>query len=419
MSMPAISRSSLKQLGVSLLCGASLFALACGGHGGSASKDDLALVPQETQMVFGINVTRMRGTAMWKKAIDVYTSAATEQQKKDYADFSGSCVDPASSDGIESIFVAMPDQTSPSKDGAAIIRLKAAVDDARLNKCGTFLATRNNEKLVVTEYNGKKIYNSGSDASDNGGLTMLDGKTLVLGSGPWLKKMIDITAGKEVASATKNATLSALVKRAKTSDAIWGVGVVPQGARDNMKGDSRMAPLASLQAVLGAVDFAKGLSFEVNMDTGSEADAKAINDQATQQLTQTKKSPQVMMLGVATMLEPIKTEAKGMTFRVSADYTQPQVDEMVARVTGLMKSFGAALGGGGMGGGMGGPPPSMGGGMGGPPPGMGGPPPGMGAASDADATASADMSAAAHGQLRRNPAPGSLSPGKLSPPSAK
>jgi hypothetical protein len=399
MSMPAISRSSLKQLGVSVVCGASLFALACGGHGGSASKDDLALVPQETQMVFGINVARVRGTAMWKKAIDVYTSAANEQQKKAYADFSGSCVDPASSDGIESIFVAMPDQSSPSKDGAAVIRLKAAVDDARLNKCGTFLATRNNEKLVVTEYNGKKIYNSGSDASDNGGLTMLDGKTLVLGSGPWLKKMIDITAGKEVASATKNATLSALVKRAKTSDAIWGVGVVPQGARDSMKGDARMAPLASLQAVLGSVDFAKGLSFDVNMDTGSEADAKAINDQATQQLTQTKKSPQVMMLGVATMLEPIKTEAKGMTFRVSADYTQPQVDEMVARVTGLMKSFGAALGGGGMG-----APPS---GMGGPPPGMGAPPAG----------APGDLTSpfGAH-----NPAPApSLSPGKLAPPSSK
>ena len=76
------------------------------------------------------------------------------------------------------------------------------------------------------------------------------------------------------------------------------------------------------------------------------------------------------MLGLASLFEGLKNEAKGPTFHVSMKYNQQQVDEMVARIQGLMKSFGGALGGGG---GMGGPPP----GMGGPPPGMGGP--GMGA----------------------------------------
>ena len=197
----------------------------------------------------------------------------------------------------------------------------------------------------------------------------------ILGSDAWVKKTVDIVAGKEPASAKQNVELVALVKSAKTSEAVWGAAIVPQSARDSFKSDPKMAPVASMKSVVGMMDFASGLAVDVNMETGSPADATALNTQVQEQLTNLKKTPQVMMLGVASWLDGIKTDAKGQTFHIALGYTQPQVDDMVARIQGLVRSFAGGLGGGtggGMGGGMGGP--GMGGGMGGPPPGMGGNP---------------------------------------------
>jgi hypothetical protein len=328
------------RLSISLFCGAALFATAC--NKGGASKEDLALVPQETEIVVGVNLARMRGTAMWKKFMDLATTQ--EKSKKDYEDFNKNCVDVGSNDGPESIFVALPQMTGATKDGAVIIRLKTAIDDAKLSKCGEFIASKNNEKLVSSDYNGKKIYNSGSADADKGGIVLLDGKTIAFGSGAWIKKVIDIAGGKEQATAKKNEALGALVKRAKTSDAIWAAGTVPQAARDGLKGNPQMAPMASMKSAFGSMDFSSGLSIDGNVDLGSDADAKALNDLATTQLGEAKKSPQIMMLGVANMLEPIKTEAKASTFHISVAYNQQQVDEMVSRFQGLMKGFGGGLG---------------------------------------------------------------------------
>jgi len=324
------------RLSISLFLSASLFAAAC--NKGGASKEDLALVPHDAQVVVGVNIARMRGTAMWKKMMDLALS--NEKSKKDYEEFNKACVDVGSADGPESIFVALPDMTSGGKDGAVIIRLKSAMDDAKMTKCGEFISAKNNEKLVTTDYNGKKIYNGGSGGADKGGLVLIDGKTLAFGSGNWIKKVIDIAGGKEKTSAKNNEALVALVKRAKTSDAIWAAGLVPEAARAGLKGNPMMAPMASMKSALGSLDFASGLAIDANLDLGSDADAKAINDMATAQLAEAKKNPQVMMLGVASMLDPVKTEAKGSAFHFSVSYNQQQVDEMVGRFQGLMKGFG-------------------------------------------------------------------------------
>lgn len=329
------------RLGISLVLGASLMVSACKG-GGGAAKEDLALVPQETEIVVGINLARMRGTAMWKKMMDL--GLQNEKTKKDYEEFNKACMDVGAADGPESIFVALPQPAKASKDGAAIIRLKSAIDEAKLVKCGEYVAGKNNEKLVSSDYNGKKIYNSGAEANaDKGGLVLIDSKTIAFGSGTWIKKVIDLAGGKEPNSAKKNEALTGLVKRAKTGDAIWGAGSIPQSARDGMKMSPQLAPMASMKAAFGSIDFASGLAVDVNLDTGADADAKAIVDLVTTQLAEVKKSPQVMMLGFGPMLEPVKIEAKGPTFHVAASYDQKQVDEMVGRLQGLMKGFGGMM----------------------------------------------------------------------------
>jgi hypothetical protein len=338
------SRFSIGRISIGLLCGASLFAMAC-NKGGSASKEDLALVPKDAEIVVGLNIARMRGTAMWKKGFDFLM--AEEKAKKELADLNKACPDFNSGEGFESIFVALPDPTGPAKEGAAIIRLKNATDETKVKACLDYLAGKNSEKVTPVDYNGKKIYTSAKegDAGDKSGFVLLDNKTLGFGSGMWVKKIVDLAGGKDQASAKTNEKLVAIVKRAKVTDAIWGAGTVPASARDSFKAQPQLAPLASLKSVFGSVDFATGLAVDLNMETGSDADAKAINEQVTTQMAEAKKSPQVMMLGVGAWLDGVKNEAKGPVFHVAMNFNQQQVDEMIARVQGLLKSFGAGLAG--------------------------------------------------------------------------
>src|SRR6185369_2454871 len=93
---------------------------ACSKTSGSgAAKEDLALVPKETDIVLMANLTRMRNTAMWRKLLDVRES--NEQAKKDYAEFvQKSGLDPEKQ--VDSVFVAVPQGGGDQKEFAAIAR---------------------------------------------------------------------------------------------------------------------------------------------------------------------------------------------------------------------------------------------------------------------------------------------------------
>ena len=53
-----------------------------------------------------------------------------------------------------------------------------------------------------------------------------------------------------------------------------------------------------------------------------------------------------MMMGLAQYLDGIKIDNKAATFHMTINYNQQQVDDLINRVKGLLKSFGGAMGGG-------------------------------------------------------------------------
>jgi hypothetical protein len=329
-----------------VLCGLLLSLSACSScnktSGPTAAKEDMQLVPKESDIVLMANLARARTSAMWKKITDVRDS--DEKSKKDYDDFVQRCgLDPLQQ--IDSLFVALPQGVDQTKEFAAILR--GTFNEDKLVQCAKDQAKKDGSGDVATsEYNGKKIY---TDTKQ--GITFasfIDGKTVAIGGKEWIKKVIDLAAGKDIGgSAKQNTELMALVARAKSSDAIWGAGVVPQSVRDGLKNDPHLSSAATMKAVLGSIDFASGFVADVNIDTGSEADAKDLAAKVTAQLTETRKNPQVMMMGMATFIDGVKIDSKGPTFHVAISYTQPQVDDLINRVKGLVKSFGGAFGGGG------------------------------------------------------------------------
>jgi hypothetical protein len=313
---------------------------ACSKTSGSgAAKEDLSLVPKETDIILMANLARMRNTAMWRKLIDIRDS--NPQSKKDYDEFvQKTSLDPFKQ--VDSIFVAVPQGGGDQKEFAAILR--GTFNEQKLVSYAREQAKKDGRELNTTDYNGKKLYTDNQKAE--AWATFLDGKTLIIGGKEWIKKVVDLAANKGGESAKKNEILAGLLKRAKTSDALWGAGVVPQSTRDQFKNDPRLSSAGSMKDIFGSVDFAGGVNADLNVDTGSEADAKDIAAKATAQLAEIRKSPQFMMMGLAQYLDGIKVDNKAATFHLAINFNQQQVDDLINRVSGLLKSFGGAMGGG-------------------------------------------------------------------------
>jgi hypothetical protein len=318
--------------------------------GTRTAKEDMQLAPKETDVVFAANFSRMRNTAMWRKLLDLRDSDAST--KKDYEDFAQKCqLDPLKQ--IDSVFLAFPQSMSESKEFAAILR--GTFNEQKLVACATEQAKKDGQELSTSEYNGKKLYSSTKQGQAFA--VFLDDKTVVLAGKEWVKKVVDQAAGKGNGSAKDNAALEALIKRVKTSDGIWGAGTVPQSTRDQFKTDPNLASAASMKDIFGSVDFQNGVAAEINVDLGADADATDLLGKVKAQLDDAKKNPQFMMLGLNSFLENVKLETKGPTFRTLVNFNQPQVDDLINRVKGVLANFKNALGGG-MGGGLQ-PPPQM------------------------------------------------------------
>jgi hypothetical protein len=345
-----------------LVCGALLvWVPACSKTSGTgAAKEDMQLVPRETDIVLMANVTRMRNTQMWRKVLDLRDS--DEKNKKDYEEFVAKCgLDPFKH--IDSVFIALPQQGGGAKEFAGILR--GSFDETKLVACAREQAKKDGSDVTAIDYNGKKLYTD--TKKGEAFATFLDGKTVAVGGKEWIKRVVDLAGKKDAGpSAKQNDALIGLMKRTKTSEAMWGAGVVPESARESLKNDPNLAAAASMKNVFGSIDFASGFAADINVDTASDADAKELAAKVTGQLMETRKSPQMMMMGLAGFLDGVKVDAKGPTFHVGINFTQQQVDDLINRVKGLMKTFGAAIGGGG--------PPGMAPGM--PPggPGPGAPP---------------------------------------------
>jgi hypothetical protein len=323
-----------------LLCAAAVVAVAaCNKTSGSgAAREDLALVPKETDIVLMANVARMRNTAMWRKVLDVRDS--DPQAKKDYDEFVQKCaLDPFKQ--IDSVFVAFPQSSGEQKEFAAVLR--GQFNEEKLVQCARDQAKKDGRDVTSSDYNGKKLYTDSQKAEAYA--TFLDGKTVIIGGKEWIKKVVDLAAGKGE-SAKKNDTLSSLLKRAKTSDALWGAGVVPQSTRDQFKNDPRLSSAASMKDIFGSVDFQAGVAADLNVDTGSDTDAKDMAGKVTAQVAEIRKNPQFMMMGLAQYLDGVKVDSKAATFHLALNYNQQQVDDLINRVKGLLKSFGSAIGGG-------------------------------------------------------------------------
>ena len=324
-----------------------IVAVAVGGcqscqstSGSGAAKEDMQLVPKESDVVFMANLSRMRNTAMWRKLLDLRDQDV--QSKKDYDEFVQKCgLDPMKQ--IDSAFVALPQTVDQSKEFAVILR--GTFNEQKLVECAKDQAKKDNQELQLSDYNGHKLYTSAK--SGQAYATFLDGKTVALGGKEWIKKVIDLATKKEPGQSAKdNADLNALLKRAKTGDAVWGAGLVPQATRDQLKGTPQLSAAGSMKDIFGSIDFASGFAADLNVDLGNAEDASELATKVKAQIDDAKKAPQLMMLGLNSILENVKIESKANTFHTSMNLNQQQFDDIITRIKGFLANLRGSLGGG-------------------------------------------------------------------------
>lgn len=372
---------------------------SCAGKGASAAGDDLALVPKEAEIVVGLNVARARDTALWRKLLDLRDQSAAETRKsklaaeaekkriveelkktdggaamiaepsaepsadkagdgappRTYEDFVTRCgFDPFTQ--LDRALLALP---APPTEGEFAVVLHGKFDQAKLIACGKAAAKQDGSDLVETEYDGKKMYNDANSGSMF--ISFLDANTLVVGGREWSKKVLDLATGKAgVESARANPTLGALLKKARTQDAIWGAGVIPDKVREQLKANDKLQSAGSMKELYGSIDFATGLVLGLTVEFGSEADASDVAKKIGEQLGEAKKSRQVMIAGLSPMIDAIKVASKGAAFQLDVQLNQQQVEDLVNRAAGLFAGAGQSMMNRGMGGGLpsgGFPPP--------------------------------------------------------------
>jgi hypothetical protein len=316
--------------------------------GGRAAKEDMALVPRETGLVFMANLGRLRDTMLWKRAIE-WRDQSPENKHK-YDDFvQKTGLDPLKQ--LDSIFLALPQPGGSGEFG--VVTRGGPFDEARIVAYAKEQAQKEGSSIDTVDYGGRKLY---GDKSGQAMFAFLDARTLLFGGKVWSKRMIDL-ADKGGDSAKQNDALMALVKRAHTADGIWGAGLVPQEVRDRFKGDPRLESAATMKDAYGSIDLVNGFALNATIDLGSDGDAKSLVAKVNDQLADAKKNPQVMMMGLAQYIDAIKAEPQGAGFHLEMKLTAPQLETLVNQLQGLFRSFSGALGGAGGGAPMGGPPP--------------------------------------------------------------
>ena len=338
MSLPVCSLTSspAARRGFSVSAALLLSSVLIGGSGcnrtsgTSAAKDDLHMIPKETDVVFMVNVKQARKSPLWDKFVEKFNQDA--KAKADYDEVVKKCqLDPLKQ--LDSLFVAVPSNVTDSKDFAVILRGSFAPE--KFVTCMQTVAKDKGEPVSESDHNGHKIYGVGKQSSF---ITAIGKKGVVLASGDWVKRAIDLDAGKGE-NATKNGPLVDMIKRTKTSDSLWWAGMVPAQVSERLGSNPQLQPVRSLRSVSGSIEIVKGLDLHAVLDLGSDGEAAQLKDKATEQLTGLRNLPALKMIGMVGFLDTVKVSSQKSSFVIDVNMNQQQVDDLMNRLSGLAQQM--------------------------------------------------------------------------------
>lgn len=244
-----------------------------GKAGGGAAGGAVAILPDSSQYVFGINVAAIRQSGLWKQYGPEITSKLSAEPK--YAKAISDCgFDPIQT--INSITVG----AKSLDDKADTVIVVEGLDKAKVLACADKMKAEVAQDGTDMSHDADTITVKAKDGETT--VIGFSGNTLVADAGPGATKDAVAALIKGDHSLAKSAAFTALLGKVHTSDALWAVinGDVPMLSSNT--------PLGKPQALYGSVQVTDGIAVDGHIKAATADAAKAFVDMMTQQSAKAK-----------------------------------------------------------------------------------------------------------------------------------
>jgi len=278
------------------------------GKAGGSAQSAFALFPKESNMVAGINVSALRGTALWNKFQPMLQQQAGDELKE----FTATCgIDPFQA--LDAIVIG----GNVGDEESMVIAIKGNLDKAKVLDCAKKVAEKEGEKLEIEE-DGQIV--GFSDGNEKMYVAWLDDGTIVTGpkaenNKDWLKGVL--SGGSSI---TENKDFMALVGSTDSNASLWFAMVPP--ANDNPFGKMGAGPAP--KAMYASIDLKAGLKVDAGLRYDKADDAKMTADQFNQMMGPMKADP---TFGKYIAKTAVSTAANDLIVKV--DLNQAEFDELM------------------------------------------------------------------------------------------
>jgi hypothetical protein len=297
------------------MVGAAILA-ACGKGTAQPGAEKSAVVgavafPAETRAVIGIDVARVRGSAVAVRAVRAVLDRDPETRAKLDGLFTRCQIDPGAD--LKKLTLGMG-----GPEDVAVVVVGDKMDEAKIVACfgQTSTVTTQGRRYASTSKDGQTVFFAfGGEPS-----------LILATSDAWLAKVMDPTAPKLAGA------MAARLAQVSPEAAVWGAGELPPGVGAKLVELSRGQLAAPATAIRFEVDLATGVLASLSAEMQTPADADKLAALVKSQLDWAVVAAQ--RWGLSRLVARAQVRSESNVVRVSLRLDEKQLEELAAAFDG-------------------------------------------------------------------------------------
>ncbi len=299
--------------------------------------DLMQLVPENTAFLLNVNLGKMFTTEAIKKQIDEGMSKQPADQKKAFDEFVAKTgIDPFKHLKNIVVFSAAKADPKAEKQDAGVL-IDGSFEVAKILEA-IKADKKAAEDVTIEKYEGLDAVKAKKEA--DGMAVFLDNTTIVLGTAPAIKSVVDVK-GQKGKNVSANAAIGSLLKKVDTAATLWGVGMIPQALKDQAKANPQAAPLAAVNSLFFSFNYDADLTFNFTGEVDKKENMDAVMTSLNGFLAMVK-----MLAGqtpeAAEILNMIKVEQAETAAKITLSVPKAKLDEVRKKIEDRMKAAPAA-----------------------------------------------------------------------------
>jgi hypothetical protein len=164
---------------------------------------------------------------------------------------------------------------------------------------------------------------------------------IILGVGGWAPFVAALTnSDTTLASAKDNLVLRRLCARAADGHFFWFAALIPPGVRSAMREDRRFGDAAALMRISGFLDVDATLRASVVAELSNAEDAGHLSRRLSAFLNETKRNPDLLLVGLSPYLDGLRVEARGSRLLASYEIPAAHQDEVFEHIENMLRRSG-------------------------------------------------------------------------------